>query len=1046
MKKCLSVFLTLSIIASMLCGMLSMSAFASPETSNDLIEKDGVLYEKLPCVIANVSGSGVDSENMSKATDGDDTTYVTHASIGSASFKSGSATSTDSLNGIDRIDLVRIKYKDIVDSSDLIAKGWGPGVRVVGPNRRVDLPKKYGNYNLNTDGTVKDPDAWFAEVNFGKLNDENNEGLYTEDCVVNFSKQNNDKSIAVSFSGLGITIYEIEFYKKTEFSIDGANITNNATGVTNINGGQPLTVTFSDAVNKSTVTADNVKFTSDTNEVVTPVLAFSGDDKVLKFDLKDLKPNTTYTFTMSGEVKSKVGVGLGEGYSLSFTTGDIVPFPYCDGRVIKEVSDFDVQTGRKGIYVMDMKEPVSLLGISVKLKNADASKADSVILIGGTERGLFDGPFDWLPGYGRGDKKTFKNNTADAQYFLLDSGTYRYYDIKTADAVESGNATVDNNDVDNIASVKAYVSVADVESNLTKIASFSRPVAGTNMSNESLNDAIGNRLIDGKIVSDPFEPSTPLKSIKFYSENFPTTEIKKIKIWYEKTGETNLANDYLNLYTFDKNPNGGNDIATYLRKKAEFVNTNGAIGCAEIDLSDAVKNKADFQFMLIANDPGVEGITGIKLYEIEFYKELDDSAKFVSASSSTEGVDASQLAKVYDSNVDSYCEINAADVILKLENPTLASGIKIRYNDAGGDLLANYSVYAAAANDESAYAKIGEFTGGSDDEAGLTYTGMIEFSERLVRYIKITRPSVGGIQIADVRVYSKNDFETAPDGKHWENIMAGLKSGSVTAVDGTDSSVDAGSVYSMFDGRYDASVSLAAKPDAKVNVGPNKLGAQYDIDLGAVYTINSINMGWKIETENPNFTGCFTLYGSSDDSSYKKLTDFNIGVVDSGTAFASFASGNYRYLRLVRGFNTPDSFEKSAGVTCGYGLGFTTKVTELEVYGLADDSTATDMVISSNEPEKLTSGDKDIYNWTAAVRNYTGEKKTYTVLSACYNDNGLISCKMNDTVTSDAFDSEKVLNISGEIPAGTKYVRVFLWDGTANAKPLMQERTLNIAQ
>lgn len=1018
MKKCLSVFLTLSIIASMLCGMFSISVSASSETNNGLIEKDGVLYEKLPLIISAVYGAdtGVDRENMSKATDGDYDTYVTHTALGSAAFSD--------FNKIDQVDLVRVYYRKDHNTAFY--------ARIEGENR---VDKRW-----NSGGKLEDFDFDNASVS--------SDETVCADAVINFKKSNGDKSVSLICLNKSITLYEIEFYKKAEFSIDGANIANNDTGVTNINGGQPLSITFSGDVDKTTVTADNVKFTSDTNEVVAPVLAFSGDDKVLKFDLKDLKPNTNYTFTMSKEVKSKVGVALDDDYSLSFTTGDIAPFPYCDGRIIKEVSDFAVQTGRSGMYVIDMKEPVSLLGISVKLKTADASKADSLILISGSERGSFDCRIDWLPGYTRGEdnRTTIKNSTTDDQYFLLDSSAYRYYLVKTAEigTNSEGKETVTDNNDNNIASVKAYVSVADVESNLTKIASFSRPVVGTNMSNASLNAAIGNKLIDGKIVSDPFEPTTPLKSIGFYSENFPTTEIKKIKIWYEKTGETNLANDYLNLYTFHTDKTIGDNGALNLNKKAEFVNTNGAIGCAEIDLSDATKKKSDLEFLLIANDANVTGITGIKLYEIEFYKELDDSAKFVSASSSTEGVDASQLAKVYDSNVDSYCEINAADVILKLENPTLASGIKIRYNDAGGDLLANYSVYAASANDESAYAKIGEFTGGSDDEAGLTYTGMIEFSERLVRYIKITRPSVGGIQIADVKIYSKNDFETAPDGQHWENIMAGLKSGSVTAVGIAGSSVDAGSVYSMVDGRYDAAVSLAAKTSASVDVGNNMPGAQYDIDLGALYTINSINMGWKIDS--PSFTGCFTLYGSSDGSSYKKLTDFNIGVVDSGTEFASFASGNYRYLRLVRGFNTPDSFEKSSGVTCGYGLGFTTKVTELEVYGLADDSTATDMVISSNEPEKLTSGDKDIYNWTAAVRNYTGEKKTYTVLSACYNDNGLISCKMNDTVTSDAFDSEKVLNISGEIPAGTKYVRVFLWDGTANAKPLMQERTLNIAQ
>ena len=196
-------------------------------------------------------------------------------------------------------------------------------------------------------------------------------------------------------------------------------------------------------------------------------------------------------------------------------------------------------------------------------------------------------------------------------------------------------------------------------------------------------------------------------------------------------------------------------------------------------------------------------------------------------------------------------------------------------------------------------------------------------------------------------------------------------------------------------------------------------------------------MGWIVN--NNEMSGCFALYGSADGENYTKLTELITGLKGTkGIYPVLFAQGNYRFLRLVKGVKTPDSFTKSNGAVCGYGFADYADITELEVYGLADDST--ELVISDNNPEKVSSG----YNWSASVKNYTGEEKTYSVISACYGDNGLISCKMNDTVTSDAFDNEKVLNISGDIPSGTKYVRVFLWDGTANAKPLMQERTLTV--
>lgn len=993
MKKFLSVFLTVSIIASMLCGMFAVSAFASSETQN-VYDIGGVKYTKISCKIKNVYGeTNVTSPDVQLVTDGDTTTGIVYTKLSSTEFKASDT--VNDLSGIDQVDLVRVYYKSL---SGLNAS-YLPGVRVYGTNRSTD---KYGEGGKG-----------FSEFSFNGLVPDS-EDLKYDDVIIDFNSKN-DTNIKISFSGIAMTLCEIEFYKKLDFSVGGANISDGTKNVTNINGGEPLTVTFSDAIDKKTVTPANVKFTSDTGDVVEPTLAYSSDDKVLKFDLKDLKPNTAYTFTMSVAVKSQLGVALGEPYTLSFTTGDIVPFPYYDGRIIKEVSDFSVQNGRNGIYVIDLKEPMSLLGMAVKLKTAGTSEQDANFRVLVSARGSFDGSSSALPGYGKNDGKTIKGDTTDAQYFFLDSVVSRYFALST-------------DITNNIDCVKLYTSTAYIDSNLTKITTFEKPLGATSMANKDF--VLENKLSDGKI-SDAFVPGENLKSISVYTNGFTNTKISKIRIWYEKSGETDASVNYLNVYSF--NSSGNKDLG----KKVSFVNTNGAVACAEVDIGTT----ADQRFVFIANYSGATGINGIKLYELEVYKDLDSSAKFVAAGSSTENVSANELKNAYDDNADSICSVTAKDIILKLEKPTLASAIKVRYNDAGSATLANYSIYTASANDESAYVKIGEFMGGSEGESGLTYTEMIEFPERLVRYVKIERPSSGEIQIADVKLYSKNSLEEAPSGQHWENIMAGLKPSAFTAVDGIKCSIDANSAYCLTNGKFDVAASLDASADANVNTGAGKSGAQYDIDLGDVYTISSINMGWKIE--KPSFTGCFTLYGSENGENYAKLTDFNIGVADSDTTFAAFKQGRYRYLRLVKGLDTPNAFTKEGGVACKlYGFGFSTKVTELEVYGLVNDSN--DLVIKNNAFEKAGNG----YNWSVSVRNYTGEKKLYTAFAACYDsENSLLNCVNIGTITSDDFDYDKIINIYAPesiVPLGTKTIKTFLWNGSGNIEPIMQFNTLEI--
>lgn len=955
MKKVLSLFLAVCVIASTMCGVFSFSAFAEPDSSG-LLTVDGIVYKKVsfsgPVSTAwgptLADGTTFEYNFMRPLTllfDGD---YNT-----SYSFKKISSIDTGTLPG--GVDLVRMLYK----------------------------------------GTLKNNDQWFPP--FGSTSPA------TSPTWINKVYDTPATKVDFAFGGYDLdvfTIYEIEFYKKATFSVSDVNVKPGSV-VTNINGDQPLTVTFSDAVNTSTVTQDNVKFTSSDNEVVAPVLAHSNDSKVLKFDLKDLKPNTEYTFTMNDGVKNTDGISLKDNYTLNFTTGDIAAYPYYDGRVIKEVTDFSTQVdtaetdkGTYAEYSFDFKKAVPVSAISVKMKTA-TDAADSTLHIRRSDNGALKNDFNNVCDI------TVKNNTTDIQRFFIEGGEGRFFWL---------NGFIE---VSNIEYIKVYSSVDnESESGLFKV---SLPIAiGVNNGYYIADTPTAKILYDGKFQSGLTYPNgaTGISVFEIFTSGIRTAKIAKVKVWYEN----NTGAD-INMYPYwDKK----------FHSPFGFPVTDGAVACAEYDVGK-VQIGTNLSFMG-GDDSAVKKI---EIHEVELYISLDDSASFVSATSSTEGVSATELAKVYNGDAADYCSITAKDIILKLDKPTLASAIKIAYNDHMSN-SADYTVYGASVNDDSAYEKIGEFNVNGDVEE-ICDTGIMEFPEKNIRYVKIVRPQEGTMQFADVKVYAKNALAAAPEGQHWENIMAGLNSSAITAVDGTGSSVDSSAAYRLTDGKFDNSLRLGASGTSADNAS----GAQYDIDLGAVYTIGGANMGW-IDNNN-EMSGCFALYGSEDGENYTKLTELITGLKGTkGIYPVLFTQGNYRYLRLVKGVKTPDSFTKSNGVVCRYGFADYADITEFEVYGLADDST--ELVISDNNPEKVSSG----YNWSASVKNYTGEKKTYTVISACYGDNGLISCKMNDTVTSDAFDNEKVLNISGDIPSGTKYVRVFLWDGTANAKPLMQERTLTV--
>lgn len=201
---------------------------------------------------------------------------------------------------------------------------------------------------------------------------------------------------------------------------------------------------------------------------------------------------------------------------------------------------------------------------------------------------------------------------------------------------------------------------------------------------------------------------------------------------------------------------------------------------------------------------------------------------------------------------------------------------------------------------------------------------------------------------------------------------------------------------------------------------------QYDIDLGDIYTIGGANLGWY--DRNSMLTDAFSLYSSADGENYTKLADLSTGLYnDRGKTAVLFAQADCRYLRLVKGFNTPESFTKTDGLKCGWGYADYGIIDEFEIYGLANDSDG--LVISNNALEKTIAG----YNWSVSVRNHTGAEKMYSAFAACYDaEYNLIACIRSGMVKSDEFDYSKVINYyvhNSDVPAGTKYIKTFLWHG-----------------
>lgn len=958
MKKILSLFLTVSLVVTLLCGVFPYSALGAEGAKDDVLTmEDGTVYKKLKIKTCPAYGGkdaeGKDILSSEKLYDGDYNTGYTYTKLSSV------------VPYFEEADMVRMYY-----SSTFNCK----------PSAKVNGKVYYSS------GVIVTNETKYTDVSFprGKTRAELNFG---GDSTFNDPTKK-------------LTIYEIEVYKKLSLSVSKANIENGATDVTNINGREPLSVEFSEAIDTTTVTGDNVKFTDGNENIVAPSLVSSGNVKVLKFDLKDLKPHTAYTFEMNTKVKSVDGAALDEPYSLTFTTGDIACCPYNENRVIREITDFTTQIESSKDktyheYSFDFKRAVPVSAVSIKLNEAKTGNSNFGVRVCSNGALKVD--------YKDCGKLSVNNETTDVQNFYLNAGKYRFLWF-------SGNF-----DINNIEYIKVYSSVEEklvIDGKVYKKAVVrSNPlIYGAFNGGYEYNTVDTKKLFDEDLETS--YPYTKIASIVANSDD----NVNLIRIYCSGTKTNTLSVPFVN-----------GKFIKQLKVSGERTYTDFAL--------DAPSKKFTLTF---GGNEGSLGNAPLTIYEIEFYTLLDDSAKFVSASSSTNDIVANELAKAYDNDVNTYCDVNAKDIILKLEKPTIASAIKIGYvDDMAGS--GEYSVCVAATNDDSAYEEVSKF-----NFLGLTETvadtGVMEFPEKLVRYIKIERPESGAIKIADVKVYSENALPAAPEGQHWENIMAGLKPSAITPVANTGSTVDLSTLYRLTDGKFVEATKLTQTASAE-NTGANKSGAQYDIDLGAPYTIGGANMGWI--DKNTEMSGCFALYGSADGETYTKLTELVTGLKnDSGVITATFSQGEYRYLRLVKGVKTPASFNKSTGVLCGHGYADSADITELEIYGLVPNSTG--LVISNNAFEKVGNG----YNWSVSLRNYTGERKTYIAFAACYDaENSLLNCVKIGPVTSDDFDYGKIINIYAPatmVPSNTKLIKTFLWDGSGNAQPIMKFNELEV--
>lgn len=109
-----------------------------------------------------------------------------------------------------------------------------------------------------------------------------------------------------------------------------------AGGSTNVPTDVYITLTFSKNVVNFTVKANNMACfsMSDSAGNSVPISVIMGDDQVdpsikriVGIQANDLKPGETYTLYISGNVTSKIGVSLGSGTSISFTTAGELPQP-----------------------------------------------------------------------------------------------------------------------------------------------------------------------------------------------------------------------------------------------------------------------------------------------------------------------------------------------------------------------------------------------------------------------------------------------------------------------------------------------------------------------------------------------------------------------------------------------------------------------------------------------------------------------------------------------------------------------------------------------
>lgn len=171
--------------------------------------------------------------------------------------------------------------------------------------------------------------------------------------VVSYLKSG-DNSLMAEYSDLITENEAVKRYVESELGFSfSANVIaetlDGTQGVTNINTSGLLSFSFTEAMNKATLTSDTVVLKKDGQKVnYTP---YKADENSFVIDMASLSSGSNYTVEFTACCKTlDGGLKMAESKIFSYGTGKILNMPHREGNIIKNVllgRDFVAQNGRK---------------------------------------------------------------------------------------------------------------------------------------------------------------------------------------------------------------------------------------------------------------------------------------------------------------------------------------------------------------------------------------------------------------------------------------------------------------------------------------------------------------------------------------------------------------------------------------------------------------------------------------------------------------------------------------------------------------------------